>query len=222
MTARSSPSIAFFDVDNTLIDGNSGYFTSLRLVRHGILKKRRILQAVYYSASSIFFRQDVGKIYRIAIKDMAGTPIKRILEIGRECFENDIKNRFLWDAIDLLKEHQQKGDHVVLLTSGPYMTIRHIQDFLGVDEAYTMGPEIEGGILTNRLRLPICYGEGKVIFAEQASRKHNIPLSKCTFYSDHISDLPLLQKVGNPVAVNPDLKLKREAESRGWPVLRFR
>ena len=207
--------IAFFDVDHTLIDGNSGYYTSLRLVKHGILKKRRILQAVYYSAAAIFFRQDVKKIYQIAINDMAGSTIHRI-------FENDIKKRFLGGAVDRLKAHQKKGDHVVLLTSGPYMTIRHIQDFLGVDEAYAMGPEIQGGVLTDRLRLPICHAEGKVIFAEQASKKHNIPLSECTFYSDHISDLPLLKKVGNPVVVNPGWKLNREACSRGWPIYRFR
>ncbi|MBI4412092.1 MAG: HAD family hydrolase [Deltaproteobacteria bacterium] len=220
-TPSSSPAIAFFDVDHTLIDGNSGYFTSLRLVKHGILKKRRILQAVYYSAASVFFRQDVEKIYQIAINDMAGSTIGRIMEIGKECFENDIRKRFMPEAVNRLKSHQQKGDRVVLLTSGPTMTIRHVQDFLGVEEAYTMGPEIEGGILTNRLMSPICHAEGKVIFAEEAARKHNIPLSECTFYSDHISDLPLLTKVGNPVAVNPDRKLKREALSRRWPILRF-
>lgn len=217
----NSPSIAFFDVDYTILDGSSGYYTTLRLIKHGIIKKRRMIQAAYYLAAGQLFNQDIKKIYQIAINDMAGSTIERILEIGRECFENDIKPRLLIEAIARVKEHQEKGDHVVLLTAGPYMTIKILQDFLGIHEAYTMGPEVVDGILINKLRAPICHGEGKVHFAKLSSQKHNIPLSQCSFYSDHITDLPLLEQVGNPCVVNPERKLKRAAKSRGWNIHRF-
>lgn len=218
----SSPSIAFFDVDHTLFDGNSGYYTSLRLVRHGILKKRRILQAAYYSIANLFFQQNVAKIYEVAIADMAGNSIDRILSIGRECFDQDIQLKLFDEGIELVREHQQQGDKVVLLTAGPYMTIKILHDFLKTDEAYTMGPEIVDGILTNKLMLPICHAEGKLHFAELASQKFKVPLSECFFYTDDHSDLPLLEKVGKPNVVNPTHILKKTALSRGWPIHFFK
>lgn len=218
----SSPqSIAFFDFDHTLINGNSGYYTSLALVRHGILKKRRMLQAVYYSLAALLFQQDVKKIYEIAIADMAGHPLKKILEIGEECFEKEIKKRFFSDGLERLKEHQIKGDRVVILSSGPSMTLAAVTKFLKIDEAYTMGPEMVDGVLTAKLKLPICHAEGKLIYAEKEAVQFGIPLSKCSFYSDHFSDIPLLEKVGHPYVVNPDKKLKKTANNRGWPVLKF-
>lgn len=214
-------SIAFFDFDHTLINGNSGYYTTLALVRHGILKKRRFLQAVYYSLAALLFQQDIKKIYEIAIADMAGLTLKKILEIGEECFEKDIKRKFFSDGIERLKAHQKKGDRVVLLSSGPAMTLTAVKKFLKVDEAYTMGPEIVDGVLTDRLKLPICHAEGKLFYAEKEADQFGIPLSQCSFYSDHASDIPLLEKVGRPAVVNPDRKLKKIAALRGWPVLKF-
>ncbi len=214
-------SIAFFDVDHTLVDGNSGYYSSIRLVRRGVLKRRRVLQAVYYSLASLLFPQDVKKIYQIAIDDMAGWPLDKILEIGNECFEKDIKKRLFPDGLKKIKEHQKRGDRVVLLSSGPYMTLYHLRAYLKADTAYTMGPIIEGGVLTDTLHLPICHAEGKIHFAELEARKHHVPLKKCFFYTDHISDIPLLEKVGHPVVVNPNRKLARFAEKHGWKILRW-
>lgn len=221
MTHGKQKRIAFFDVDNTLVACNSGYYTSLRLVKHKILKKRRILQAIYYTILGQFWRVDIKKIYQIAIDDMAGSTIHEIKEIGRECFENDIKHKIFQEGLDKLREHQKQGDHIVFLTAGPYMTIRNLQDFLKIEEAYTMGPEIVNGILTEKLRIPICHGEGKVHFAKYAAEKHSVSLSDCYFYTDHITDLPLLELVGKPQVVNPNRQLKKIAAERDWPIHHF-
>lgn len=215
-------SIAFFDVDYTLWGGNSGYYTTLRLVRHKILKKRHLLFAAYYQLTSIILRHDVQKIYGLAIGDMAGSTLSRIFEIGRECFEKDMRPLFFPDAIECVRKHQTEGDPVVLLTSGPYMTMKFLKDYLRADDAYCMGPEVVDGILINKLQLPICYGEGKIHFAKEACKKFGVSLSNCYFYTDHHLDLPLLDLIGHPQPVNPSRKLEKIAKSRGWPVLRFR
>lgn len=220
--AMPSSSIAFFDVDHTLIDGNSGFYTSMRLVRHGVMKKRRVVQAVYYSLAALLFHQDIKKIYQTAITDLAGCTLDQVLKIGEECFEQDIKPRLYSDGMKSIREHQKRGDHVVFLTAAPYMLIHWFQDHVGVEEAHCMGPELNNGILSDQLISPLCHAEGKIYYAEQSSKKHNIPLSDCYFYSDHMSDLPLLEKVGHPCVVNPNRKLKRLAKERGWPIKEFR
>lgn len=214
-------SLVFFDVDETLVDGNSGYYTTLRLIRHRILKKRRLFQAIYYSVANLFAHQDVQKIYRIAIADMAGMTLKHAFEIGRECLEKDIKPRLFPKGIEQIRRHKEAGDIVILLTSGPYMTIQPLKEYLGVNDFHASGPRIENGILTGELQLPLCYGAGKLHYAEESCKKYGVSLPDCTFYSNDVTDLPILEKVGSPRAVNPHKDLEKVAIERGWPVLRF-
>ena len=209
-------------MDDTLVAGNTGFYASLRLVRHGILKKRRIPQAVYYRLANLFFPQDVRKIYEIAVADMAGTPLDTILTIGRECLERDIRKRLYPEGIRLIEQHRSAGDQTILLTSGPYMIIEPLREFFGVDRAYSSGPVIENGIRQNRLRLPLCFGEGKLFYAGQAAAELGVKLGDCTFYSNDLHDLPLLEKIGRPVATNPDKRLERIARQRGWEILSLR
>jgi len=215
-------SIAFFDVDYTLVAGNSGFYTSLNLVRHKILKKRRMAQAVYYLLAATLFDQDVRKIYQIAVTDLAGCTLEHVLEIGRETFDAKVKPKIYTEGLSLVADHKKRGDAVVLLTSAPYMLIHSLQNYLKADEAYSMGPVIQNGILTRDLALPICHADGKIHYAKEASKKYGIPLSECFFYTDHHTDIPLLKLVGNSRVVNPGHRLEKEAIRRGWPMLRFR
>ncbi|MGD8627079.1 MAG: haloacid dehalogenase-like hydrolase, partial [Anaerolineae bacterium] len=77
------------------------------------------------------------------------------------------------------------------------------------------------GRLTGEIEPPPCYGQGKVVWAERFAREHAVDLSASYFYTDSISDLPLLERVGQPVAVNPDPRLRRLARARGWQITRF-
>lgn len=214
-------SIAFFDVDYTLVAGNTGFYTSLNLVRHKILKKRRMAQAVYYLLAATLFDQDVRKIYQIAVTDLAGCTLDRVIEIGRETFEAKVKPKIYKEGLSLVADHRKKGDIVVLLTSAPTMLIHTLQNFLKADDAYSMGPVIENGILTRDLPLPICHAAGKIHYAKEASRKYGVPLSDSFFYTDHHTDIPLLELVGNPRVVNPGRRLKKAALRRDWPILYF-
>lgn len=78
--------------------------------------------------------------------------------------------------------------------------------------------EVTGGQFTGRIKPPMSYGQGKVVLAEKLAQLHGVSLEKATFYSDSVTDLPLLERVGTPVAINPDGRLRRVAERRGWRI----
>ncbi len=177
------------------------------------------MQAVYYSMASLVYPLDIKKIYEMAIKDMAGQSIERILSIGKECFDQDILDKFYPDSLALLEKHRTQGDALVLLSSGPYMIIKYIHDYCKTNDAFCVKPEVVDGTLTDKLQLPICHAEGKIHYAQEMCRKYNIDLKECYFYTDHFTDIPLLEEVGNPVLVNPDRILARAGHKKNWPVI---
>jgi putative phosphoserine phosphatase / 1-acylglycerol-3-phosphate O-acyltransferase len=218
--------IALFDVDKTIIRGYSGYYTTLELIRRGIIKKRRLPIALFYRAVGPLFYEGqnapLEKMYQIAINDMAGHSLEEILKIGRYCFEKWIRPRVYREAVAKIEEHKRAGDLVYLVTSGPTMAVRILADYLGVDGRYSAGPVIDGqGRLTNRLKTPIFYREGKIVAAKEILEERRVDWKDVYFYSDSIDDLFLLERVGHPHLVNPDERLKRFGAQRNWPVLRF-
>ena len=218
----SSHSIAFFDVDHTLMPCNSGYYTTLRLVRRGYMKKRRLIQAVGYSLISIFHDPDVQKVYKNAIADLVGLSLEELFKVGRETYDRDLKHLIYSEAINQIEHHRNEGHKIILLTSAPYMTMKILMDELKVDVVYCMGPEIENGILSNRLCLPLCYGTNKVHYAIKAAKKHQVDLKDCYFYTDHWRDVALLYQIGHPRVVNPKRKLEKIALEKKWPILRWK
>ncbi len=217
--------IAFFDVDNTLIRGYSGFYTTLALIQRGVLKKRRLLQAMFYRIVGPFYRHDhdyLRKIYETAMADMVGSKFEDILEIGRVCFENSIKPRIFREGIELVESHKKKGEPVYLLTSGPFMAIHHLANFLEAAGHSGAGAVVdEGGRLTERVKLPICYREGKVEAARDLIDRLGGRWEDCYYYADSIDDIFLLEKVGHPRLVNPDRQILKIGRSRNWPVLSF-
>ena len=190
------------------------------------MKKRRLLQALFYKAISNFCPVDLKKIYEIACMDMNGMLLDEVLKIGEECFQQEIKPRLYQEAIAKIQEHKRKGDLTYLVTSAPYMTVAHLAHFLQVDGYFSAGPVIDYtknpvGILRREVQTPLYYREGKVIAAEEVSAKHKISLQNCYYYADSIDDVFLFEKVGHPCLVNPDSKIKKIAKQKNWPVLRF-
>ncbi|HKY63023.1 MAG TPA: HAD-IB family hydrolase [bacterium] len=221
--SASNAKIAFFDVDKTLCDCYSGYHTTLELMRRRIIKKRRILQAIFYNAiGRIYVNADVKRMYEIAISDMAGTHIDDILRIGKDAFDKYVKPTMYIEALAEIEMLRREGFLIALLSSAPAMMVKNIELFLKADASFSNGPEIVDGILQKKFREPLCYKEGKVQVAKEFADSQGVGFADCRFYSDSISDLPLLSQVGHPWVVNPDSKLRREAERRNWPILHFK
>ena len=214
--------VAFFDVDNTLIKGYSGYYATLELIRRGIIKKRRLLQALYYQLLSPIYYGNVRKMYEIAIRDMAGSSLEKILEIGEEVFQKKIKHCFYIEALEKIQDHRLAQDRIALISSGPYMIVKAIADYLKVDTLFAVGPVVQNKILQNRLETPFCFQEGKLQLAQDYVQQLDVSLDQCSFYSDSIQDLLLLKAVGYPKVVNPDFSLKGAALKYKWPILNFK
>jgi HAD superfamily hydrolase (TIGR01490 family) len=213
--------IAFFDVDFTLCAGYTGYFTTRELIRRKIIKKRRIAQAVLYRTIAPLFKQmDVRHMYQIALGDMAGTRIEDIMELGRQIFEKYLKPRLYQEGVEEIERRKKQGYLIAILSSGPYMAIKKL--YLRADISFSNGPVVQEGILQREIQEPFCYKEGKLEVARNFSSQQGVSLRQCAFYSDAYSDLPLLEQVGEPLVVNPDRNLRREALRRGWNSLQFK
>lgn len=215
--------IAFFDVDRTLIDGYTGYETSLFLVKKGLFKKRRILQVLYYKLANLIHLAPVLKMYEIASRDLVGQHISTVRMHGRHVFDTWFAHRVFQEGVARVEQHRADGHELVLLSSGPYMTVEVLHDRLGTDHCYSMGPALdEAGLLLDAVRLPVTVDACKLDVARRHAAERGVALADCYFYTDSVRDLALLAEVGHPLVVNPDRRLRREAVRRGWPIEHWR
>ena len=121
-------------------------------------------------------------------------------------------------AVQRIEEHRALGHRLVVLSAATVYVVRPLAERLNIPDYLCTYLEVEDGRFTGRLVEPVCYGPGKVLLAEQFAARQGIDLSQSTFYSDGYEDVPMLERVGHPVVVNPDRRLRRLAERRGWPV----
>jgi len=120
---------------------------------------------------------------------------------------------------EIVKKHREAGDLVAIVTAATAYVAWPVARELGIDHVVCSELEVDaGGRLTGEVIEPMCYGEGKIIRAAALLEQHGIGFEGVTFFSDSITDLPLLSKVDVPVAVNPDRRLLRAARARGWQV----
>ena len=119
-------------------------------------------------------------------------------------------------------EHKEKGHVVAIVSGSTQYAVGPLAAHLGIPGQYVCTHlESRDGRLTGRVVPPVCFGPGKIVWAERFAAEYGVDLSSSYFYTDSISDLPLLERVRYPVAVNPDPRLRRLARKRGWPVERF-
>lgn len=221
MSSTSATTIAFFDVDHTLIQGNSGFITTMDLLKRKLYKKRRLFQAVYFTLASKIFFSDIRKVYHAAIADLIGLKAEPLYVIGDEVFQNKVKPRLYTEGLDAIRKHQDKGHRVVLLSSGPEMTLKSLQRFVKADMGFMMAPRVRDGLVTGELNEPLCNAQGKIHYAKIACQQLGAKLKDCFFYSDHYTDVPMLKAVGFPRVVNPDWRLKKIARKNHWTTLHF-
>ena len=141
-------------------------------------------------------------------------------ELAREGFRS-LRGRIYPEARALIAARHAEGRKVVLATSSIHTAVSPLAEELGIDEIIASTLEFEGDRCTGRFREPPLLDKRKMLRVLEYLRQRNVSPAACSFYTDSISDLPLLEAVGKPVAVNPDPRLRRVAKARGWPVLRF-
>ncbi|MFC1850782.1 HAD family hydrolase [candidate division CSSED10-310 bacterium] len=213
--------VVFFDVDKTLVKNTTVIAIVKYYLHNGHFGLTQIFWAIIYK---ILYSVDLVKpmaMMQRGLKPFIGRPRKEVQTELQEVFEKYIKSSFYQEALDLIKEHQNTGNRVVLLTSTSWDIAKAIADYLQL-EYIASAAVTENGIYTDQIKLPVPYGEGKMILARQFCENHGYTLEEAFFYTDSHSDLQLLQAVGHPVCVNPDIRLLLKAKRFGWPILKFK
>ena len=212
--------IAYFDMDYTILDTSSGLLYVRYLRQHHQITSRQLLRVGWWSL-----------LYKLSLIDMAramphmsayaeNASATEMLQQTRAWFKDMVQPHLTPAAIERIRWHQTQGHMVVVISASTQFAVRPVAEFLGLDYLCTQ-LAVNGDRLTGRIVEPACYGGGKIFWAKEFAMAHDAQLSDSYFYTDSLSDLPLLDLVGHPIAINPDLRLKRLAQRRGWPIVKF-
>ncbi len=210
---------AFFDMDRTLLTVNSGTRWMRFLRRRGEISRWAYVRALGWALQYKLSVLDIHTLSERLAADLVGKPEEDMVAKCTHWYETEIRHTIASQARAAVADHRGRGERVLLLTSATPYIAEPLAETLGLDGVICTRLEVVGGRFTGKVVRPICYGEGKVAHAEAWAEKQSIDLRATTFYSDSYTDLPMLERVGRPVVVNPDPRLLRAARRRGWPIL---
>ncbi len=212
---------AFFDVDGTLLRGATGLLALETFRRAGYVTYFSTVQALGYHVLHKAGMLDARETYKKAIAPFVGRPLEEVEVHTENLYREAVRPAIYQRAVEIAEEHHRRGDRVVLLSASSKFLLDRFRDALPVDDVIAFEQKVEDGRFVSDFVEPVPYGPNKRTLALRWLDEHGERREDATAYADSISDLPLLEAVGVPKPTNPDLRLRRVAEERGWPVLRF-
>lgn len=216
-------SLALFDLDNTLIAGDSDHAWGDFLVHKGLVDAE-----LYKTTNDRFYREyqqgtlDIHEYLAFSLHPLTQYSTAEMLDHRAEFIETWIRPLVLPAALELLERHRQQGDRLLIITATNRFITAPIAELLGVADLIAVEPEFINGRYTGQVTGIPSFREGKVTRLASWLQQEGLDLQDSWFYSDSQNDLPLLQQVDNPVAVDPDDTLRQHAEQQGWPVISLR
>ncbi|PIE18688.1 MAG: HAD-IB family hydrolase [Proteobacteria bacterium] len=214
-----SNTAAFFDLDGTLLSVNSGRLWVAFERRLGRITGAKYAEALLYFALYRLDRIDMHAVLRKALSVYEGEREEVLRARTRRWYLDEVAPKVAPGAYPVLDAHRAAGHRLVLLTSSSVYESEIATEHLGLDDYLAATYEVVDGCFTGEPSLPLCYGAGKVHFAEDYARRHDVDLATSFFYTDSVTDIPMLQRVGQPRVVNPDLGLRWAARRQGWRIL---
>ena len=215
---------AFFDLDKTVIAKASMVAFGRPFYRAGLVSRGLLLRALWGQLVYMNLGASADKLAKMrdsVLRLTAGWDQAEISKIVRETLEEVVEPIIFDEALDLIREHQAAGRKVFIVSASPEEIVAPLAQYLGVDEALATRAELdEHGRYSGRTEL-YCYGPAKAVLMRAAAERDAIDLDRSYAYSDSATDIPMLEIVGHPVAVNPDRELAREARKRGWEIREF-
>jgi HAD superfamily hydrolase (TIGR01490 family) len=221
--SSSSGAAAFFDLDKTIIAGSSALAFSRPFRRQGLISRRAALRSGYAQLLLLLSGADADTMELLRRRITAlctGWEVAQIRSIVEETLHDIVEPLVYAEATELIAEHRANGDEIVVLSASGLEVVEPIAALVGADRCLATRMAVVEGRYTGVIDY-YCYGEEKAQAARQIAAEQGYRLEDCRAYSDSITDMPLLEAVGHPTAVNPDRALRREAELRGWPILTF-
>jgi HAD superfamily hydrolase (TIGR01490 family) len=216
-------SAAFFDLDRTLMAGSSAYMFGRACHRAGLVPTSRLLAD---AGNAVLFRlfgatdEKSQELRDRILGSVAGHEVS-IFRAFAPALTDQLLSRVRPEAQVLLDMHEQAGRDVYIISASPVEIVADLAHALKIAGGLGTQSEIVDGVYTGRLAAPFCYGEGKAEVVRRLAAERGYDLASCYAYADSASDLPILQLVGHPVAVNPDRSLLSVAHRRGWPIVEF-
>lgn len=211
--------IAFYDLDRTLIATNSATHWIRRELRLGHLHYAQAMRGALWIALYHAGFAKMESTIRDAVRTLKDRPESALRSRVQDFWREDIADRIRPGALESIARHRAAGDRLALLTTSSMYMGEVVAEALGLDDVLANRFEVVDGVFTGRPVEPLCFGPGKLIYAQRLAAEHDIDLAACTFYTDSFSDLPAMVGIGTPVAVHPDPRLAREARKRGWPIV---
>jgi HAD superfamily hydrolase (TIGR01490 family) len=215
---------AFFDLDKTIIAKSSVLAFGRPFYREGLLSRRAIVRSIYAQVVYMLVGADEEKMekLRVAMSAMTrGWNRDHVASIVRETLTEVIEPIIYAEALELIDDHHAAGREVVIVSSSPVEVVEPLTEFLGADTAIATRAEVDVvGNYTGELEF-YAYGASKAEAIRELAIEHGIDLDGSYAYSDSVTDTPMLETVGHPVAVNPDKELARLARDREWDVRVF-
>jgi HAD superfamily hydrolase (TIGR01490 family) len=209
-------------MDKTLLDATSGLLYARYLYRTGEMSRWELARVAWWGLISRLGWLDVQKLVPRMLVAATGEDEAALRRASDRWFAEDVVPHITERGQQRVEEHKAQGHVVAIVSGSTQYAVGPLTDHLGIPGQYVCTHiESNDGRLTGRVVPPVCFGEGKVVWAERFAAEHDLDLAASYFYTDSISDLPLLERVGQPVAVNPDPRLRRLAGKRGWPIEMF-
>ena len=219
----TAPAAAFFDLDRTIIAGSSVFVFGWVAYRHGMVPTKQLLQDASNAATFKLSGASDDKTEAVKnsiLEAIEGVPVAVFEEMADEIIPRlmqDVRR----EARGLIDLHTDAGRDTYIVSASPVEIIEGFAEELEMTGALGTVAEIVDGIYTGGLAEPFCYGEGKAIAIRKVAEEKGYDLAQSYAYTDSAGDLPMLDIVGHPVAVNPDRALESIAYHRGWPIVEF-
>jgi HAD superfamily hydrolase (TIGR01490 family) len=214
---------AFFDLDRTLVRRSTTLALAPAFRRHGVITRTQFAKAALWQLLFVA-RGTSRERVRAASEDglllLRGYTPAQLQSLVAESLETVLRPLVYDEPLRLLARHRERGERSYIVSAALQEVVDAIADDLGFDGALGTICEVENGVYTGR-GVRSLHGENKALAVRELAEAEGIELAVSTAYSDSHTDLPFLEVVGNPIAVNPDRQLRRIAAARGWPVLRF-
>lgn len=221
--ATGRGSAAFFDLDKTIIARSSTFAFSRPFYAGGLITRSAVLRSAYAHFVYLVGGADHDQMERLRayLSDLVtGWEVQQVRDIVAETLEELIQPLVFQEATALITEHKAAGRKIVIVSSSGAEVVEPIGAMLGADHVVATRMVVEDGRYTGEIEF-YAYGENKAIAVRELAATRGYDLAECYAYSDSVTDLPMLDTVGHPTAVNPDRALRKEATARGWPVLDF-
>lgn len=215
--------LAIFDLDNTLLSGDSDHLWGC------FLTEKNIVDANYYQSENDRFYEeykqgtlDIIEFLHFSLKPLTEHSIEQLNEWREQFVKEKIRPLIPQTSLDLIDKHRQQGDTLMIITATNYFVTSPIAKLLGIPHLLATKPERNEHGYTGKIVGTPTFQAGKVSNLMSWLKENNETLDKSWFYSDSHNDLPLLEKVTYPIAVDPDITLEKKAKEMGWEIISLR